>query len=564
MQVFAPKFLNAIKIQRISEKLQISEIFLFFLFRQKRPHITKKYLSLPHGSEKEPDTQRKTQRQMAKFLYGASVQGIQSFIFKTNTLKEIIGASELVEEICTSMFAELIGKDTCKLGNDPNAIINAAGNIKYIFDDEQKCRQVFRDFPRTILMRAPGITISQAVVKIEGGRELSEEIKLLEDKLRAKRNQPMQPMDTGLMCMARSKETWLPERWHADGKIADESTWQKIRAIDRDRLWEKATGTKNIDFLQQEITEDTKLFTGDNDWIAIIHADGNGLGKIVRAIGGNSRGGNSSEDFHSFSTLLDKSTCEAARHAFEVILKKYYEDDSKHIPFRPIVLGGDDLTVIIRGDLAIDFTNDYLDAFEKKTRENFSTLADRYEELEDGLTACAGIAFIKSSFPYYYGYNLAEELCGEAKKASGREHSCLMFHKVQDSYVSSYEDIVKRELTTPEGHSFKFGPYFIHSDANNEFWDIGELTDILKKLSGLNGNAVKSTIRKWLSAMMLHNGSAKAEQLLRRLKDINPDKETIKQLTEGRVIKDGPTKGLKSYPAYDALSLHSIYYQKTK
>ena len=47
---------------------------------------------------------------MSKYLYGASVQGIQSFIFQTNKLKEIIGASELVEEICTSMFAEQINK----------------------------------------------------------------------------------------------------------------------------------------------------------------------------------------------------------------------------------------------------------------------------------------------------------------------------------------------------------------------------------------------------------------------------------------------------------------------
>ena len=40
------------------------------------------------------------------YLYGAAVQGIQGFIFQTNELKDIVGASELVEEICTKMFAE--------------------------------------------------------------------------------------------------------------------------------------------------------------------------------------------------------------------------------------------------------------------------------------------------------------------------------------------------------------------------------------------------------------------------------------------------------------------------
>ena len=45
---------------------------------------------------------------MSKYLYGASVQGIQSFIFKTNKLAEIIGASELIEQLCTSLFEKSV------------------------------------------------------------------------------------------------------------------------------------------------------------------------------------------------------------------------------------------------------------------------------------------------------------------------------------------------------------------------------------------------------------------------------------------------------------------------
>lgn len=92
---------------------------------------------------------------MSKFLYGAAVQGIQSFIFQTNTLREIVGASELVEEICTKMFAEQLGISITELDKDENAIINAAGNIKYIFDNEDKCKEVFREFPKRVLEAAP-------------------------------------------------------------------------------------------------------------------------------------------------------------------------------------------------------------------------------------------------------------------------------------------------------------------------------------------------------------------------------------------------------------------------
>ena len=41
---------------------------------------------------------------MTKYLYGASVQGIQNFIFQTNKLIEIVGASELVEQIYITIF----------------------------------------------------------------------------------------------------------------------------------------------------------------------------------------------------------------------------------------------------------------------------------------------------------------------------------------------------------------------------------------------------------------------------------------------------------------------------
>ena len=505
-------------------------------------------------------TKKKGSESMSKFLYGASVQGIQSFIFQTNTLKEIVGASELVEKICTGLFAEQIGKTTAAdLNNDDNAILNAAGNIKYIFEDESHCRRVFMEFPKKVLEAAPGITISQAVVKIEDN--VKDAIQKLEKRLRAERNMPMQPMTSGLMGIQRSRETGLPERIHTDAgtretKYCDEGTYRKLSAGRRNTLWEKATGR---DFLKYaDVTDNVSYFTGDNDWIAIIHADGNGLGQKVRQIGANS---DADRDFHTFSSLLDKSTQEAARYAFGIVLKSFLNDSRKYIPFRPIVLGGDDLTVIIRGDLAIEFTLAYLKAFERFTRENFQELANRTEPyrkaLGNGLTACAGIAFIKSSFPYYYGYQLAEELCSEAKKDSNRDKSCLMFHKVQDSFIGSYKEIEERELSTQESKSFKFGPYYLNEKPDR--WTISSLLDTTEKLTGEEGNALKSDIRQWLSAMMSQNGTARAAQIRNRLKDINPDRQTIDLLTTAS-IRDN----IEVYPAYDVLSLHSIYYQKTK
>ena len=97
---------------------------------------------------------------MSKYLYGAAVQGIQNFIFQTNQLSDIVGASELVENICTTLFRELVHEFGDEY--DKNSIVHAAGNIKHIFTDEKKCQDIVRDFPRKVVEYAPGITISQA------------------------------------------------------------------------------------------------------------------------------------------------------------------------------------------------------------------------------------------------------------------------------------------------------------------------------------------------------------------------------------------------------------------
>lgn len=39
-----------------------------------------------------------------KWLYGASVQGIQGYIFQTNKLEDVIGASELGKDLCETSF----------------------------------------------------------------------------------------------------------------------------------------------------------------------------------------------------------------------------------------------------------------------------------------------------------------------------------------------------------------------------------------------------------------------------------------------------------------------------
>lgn len=488
-----------------------------------------------------------------KYLYGAAVQGIQDFIFQTNKLKKIVGASDLVEEICTSVFAALLGEHV-DLNNNKSAIVHAAGNIKYIFENRKACEDMVRCFPMKVSQFAPGITISQSVVEYES--DFPKAVRELEKNLRIQRNKPVRYPMLGLMGIERSRNTGLPVCEINGDKHLDVATYAKRYTVGnstnklcKKAFWEESIKNKKLPYEMSELT-------GKNDWIAVIHADGNGLGQIVQKIG------TDPDKFRDFSQLLDKATVQAAVEAYNKVISK----DSENIPMRPIVLGGDDLTIICRADLAVPYVKCFIEKFEEQTKEKLGAILVEnkvFNENKNNLTACAGIAYIKSSFPFYYGYNLAESLCGYAKtdaKAGLKDgelpDSCIMFHKVQDSFVDNYKEIVERELKPQENITYCFGPYYLKGKTDR--WTIDELIRKMSIFDTLEGNAIKSGLRNWMS--LLHSNVEQAEQLLDRLEEVSGETKFLNEITDKNVKRNEVT----AYPVYDMLALHAINTQQTK
>lgn len=470
---------------------------------------------------------------MSKYLYGASIQGIQSFIFQTNELKDVIGASALIDYICKDYFINNF------LGNG-EPIINAAGNIKCIYSNIDECKNTVRLLPKVITEMAPGITISQAVVKIEEENKFADYTNELEKRLRTQRNKPSRSSTTSFMAVERSRKTGLPATTiNKDGDFIDINTEAKRNNSSKLQLelCRKCFGMKEL--RHTDVAYNLEDITDRNNWIAIIHADGNGLGQIVAKIGHNE------EKLKDFSVLLDKATTSAAQKAFTEIMWQ-----GNIIPIRPIVLGGDDLTIICRADIALNYASSFLYHFEEETK------ATGY-----ALTACAGISFIKSSYPFHYGYKLAEALCERAKKdckqISDTAPSCLMFHKVQSSFVERYDDIAAKELIPQEDLSFEFGPYYLHEQKDR--WTISKLKETAMKLNGKEGNVIKTDIRQWCA--LLNQSEGLAEQKTWRIENIDKPKDKSTYITATSFVKRGEKR---HSPAYDILSIITVENQNTK
>lgn len=507
---------------------------------------------------------------MAKYLYGASVQGIQGFIFETNKLREIIGASELVEKICTdlfqvNMFQEYLNTDFL----EQNLLIGAAGNIKYLFDEKTDCEKMVKYFPKIVMETAPGINILQAVVKIDKKPLSHEDMTTLNERISSQKNKAIVQHGLGLMISERARRTGkaaiLNTSKTPDDKIQDLGTQRKEVAHKENRLLIKMLHKNENKARQLAIKiNDSQAFPKeiseipreDNQWIAIIHADGNNLGKLIQNLttdikGKKIEGVEYIKIQREFSTKIEKSTKAAAQTAIHKICDLNEISAENKLPFRPIVLGGDDLTLIIRGDLALDFTNIFLREFEIETAKRFKEF--KFKGFNKGLTACAGIAYTKPKFPFHYGVDLAEALCKYSKDIAkginkNRTPSCLMFHKVHSSFIGDYEDIVRRELTVDKNNSnninrqLNFGPYFIHEtceEDNRSKFTRKDYSSVKKLQNWINviqeKNAPKSDLRNWLSQLSENN--ARAKQLLGRINKKAPKYAKLLYLAENEIFQ---------------------------
>ena len=130
----------------------------------------------------------------------------------------------------------------------------------------------------------------------------------------------MKSLTCGAMAIERSSKTGLPavERIKSkDNKdeLLDEATVAKRKCSQADdpqnptmKLARKSFGNDYIHY--NSLPFDLKDLTKHNEWIAIIHADGNGLGAVV------ARMNKKEDELREFSENLDKATCTAAQRAF--------------------------------------------------------------------------------------------------------------------------------------------------------------------------------------------------------------------------------------------------------
>ncbi len=175
---------------------------------------------------------------------------------------------------------------------------------------------------------------------------------------------------------------------------------------------------------QERRLADTFEELADGKYLAVIHADGNGVGAAAKRVSEGEKDPLKSEAkraalFHRNRMLLRHALVEAIRSTAETPACKNRRKDKDgnprdtHLdvsPFLPLMLGGDDLLVACRADLAMPFVSALCkalhDAQEKQAKQQPKFL----------LTLGIGVAIASYSMPFHQLHAVAEDCASSAKR----------------------------------------------------------------------------------------------------------------------------------------------------
>lgn len=404
-----------------------------------------------------------------KYIVKVDIGSKQKYIFSSNRLKEIIGASEIIRYVTERLAKEVLecmNKEhkNYQDSNDGNVLFEAGGNSMYIFDNEEEAKKFNKIFSRFVIEYFDGLELIMVIKEFDIKKSnivgLYEEIEQALTKKKGERKYQFKRLSYGLTRICPN--TRKPAGYEYNEK--DNNGKKKIKYISKeskDKLrfhdflcgdseyYDKQNkikymiGSKYIN--HKEIKEEFKKryelknefnFTNELDiiagpknegsYIGLTCIDGNGMGRkidsfnnVYKKVSEEKIFASNKEYIKKFRNLTEKIDDDYKKvfnDILETLIDNYnnyyekigYKKEEKVLPIRPIILAGDDITFISNGKIAIDITR----IFTKKITEQ----KEDFGENKENLTISAGIAIIKRNHPFSRAVKLAGALEKNSKK----------------------------------------------------------------------------------------------------------------------------------------------------
>ncbi|MFW6114155.1 MAG: hypothetical protein ACOC7K_00270 [bacterium] len=489
-------------------------------------------------------------------LTAIDVLGIQSYIFASNRLRDVVGASHLVEWVTSRNGGLCFDNDAIPT---PEIVVAAGGNAILRFSTTDDAKKFVLYYSRRLLEEAPELDVAIAHRPYEDGQLARGLLALQVELAKAKLNRRPHAPQLGLGVMQPCVVTGLPAS--SVGNVEKEWVSSRIARIRDKGIVNRAVARwqpllpGDVDGCKvrfPDVIDQMGRSRGDTSLVGVVHIDGNGIGRRIQRwlvskledtpVTDESLMG----EYRRWSEAL-KSLGEAVLRAVVSRLTGRIKYDQKErgffvrgqpapprqldfdlktdsdgtilLPLRPILLGGDDITFVCDGRIALDLATTALRAFQSESAS--------YSDLKllghDPATACAGVALVKAHAPFNRSYELCEELCATAKRereANYDSRSWIDWHVGSARPGEAVPEIRKREY---QGRKLTCRPYPLDGDDSQRLtWEwldsalLGESTeDGASRLSlrnpevwGERRNKVKA-----LASLVGDGGDAVREQL---------------------------------------------------
>jgi hypothetical protein len=443
---------------------------------------------------------------------------IQPYIFGSNRLRENVGASYLVDAATRTWAFDAVRKAVngaapgetnigpnneiqnkgIEQGLAAEVLYAGGGNFAVLFGTskaEEFAKQFNSNLSRRALLEAPGLQLVIAQQAMQWGQEFLRD--KLDDVFRVlaiqKKNRAWSAPLLGLGVTASCNSTGLPATGLVPGiggelpYLASDEIQAKVEVAwpqgregsAADQRLKKAIALEEAYAYPRDF-DDMGATAGEYSYIAIVHADGNSMGQRIReikisdALTMEDKNREFVRELRRFSLDVEKAAKAALNEVRARLVRCIVDKDGKkvivhqlnqkmsiqielakskegkyYVPFRPIVFGGDDVTFVCDGRLGLSLAIEYLREFEHQTQ-----LVDSLRKDGSGLTACAGVAIVKSHYPFARAYSLAEDLCASAKRYRREKEidgSCLDWHFALSGLSGSLKEVRDREYQASAG-----------------------------------------------------------------------------------------------------------------
>lgn len=373
-------------------------------------------------------------------IYLFEAKSIQSYLARSGRLKDVVNASNYLAK----MIDDGDGSDLSKLmkssglyeksdlsgsqkGSDGIHFFRVKGGSFYCWSDNkanlQKLRRCW-----TLYFQAcfPGMAYTDA---LEEGEDFHKTLSKAFESMTRNFNSPSVLLPFGTAVCQSTPRTGMAsvecKRNRGKNEYSDLAN-VRLRSQDEnanDYLYSQTIPEIFYDRIER-LSDYFFRYTDNNPQksrdIALIHLDGNGIGQILMTLKKSLENKSSDEyskNMRQFSEMLEKITQNSMRSAMKDILNGEPGD----FLFRPLVLGGDDVTLLLEPRFAYDFVISFCKSFYKYSKEEIGKNKVLSEALKKAnvrpyLSASGGILFNKIAHPFFNSISIVEGLAEKAKQ----------------------------------------------------------------------------------------------------------------------------------------------------